>query len=132
MQLDFDPAKPIYLQIVNEIKRAIARGELPPGAKVPSQRELAQQTNVNPNTVQRAYQEMERIQLVETLRGQGTFVRRDPEILERIRGEMAQDALQQFIHEMSALGFGPDEIRSLVNRALRPDAGGDGDVQQQR
>ncbi|MDI6907247.1 MAG: GntR family transcriptional regulator [Thermoanaerobacterales bacterium] len=128
MRLDFDLTKPIYLQIVDEIKRAVARGELAPGDRIPSLRELAQQARVNPNTVQRAFQEMERSGLTETLRGQGTFIRGDPGLVERMRNEMAGEALEAFVKEMSALGFGPDEIRRLVEDALadkteRGDAG---------
>ena len=57
MNLNFDLAKPIYLQIIDEIKRAIARGEILPGDRIPSIREMAEQIKVNPNTVQRAYNE---------------------------------------------------------------------------
>ncbi|MBO8169199.1 MAG: GntR family transcriptional regulator [Thermoanaerobacteraceae bacterium] len=114
MQLNFDLRKPIYLQIVDEFKRSIARGELKPGDKIPSQRELAQKVKVNPNTVQKAYQEMERIKLVETLRGQGTFIRKDESVLKNIRDEMAREALRTFLQEMKALGFVPQDILALV------------------
>jgi GntR family transcriptional regulator len=56
LNVNFDLDKPIYLQIIDEIKRSIVRGELALGEKIPSQRELAQQIKVNPNTVQKAYQ----------------------------------------------------------------------------
>lgn len=118
MRLDFDLTKPIYLQIVDEIKRAVARGELGPGDRIPSLRELAQQARVNPNTVQRAFQEMERSGLTETLRGQGTFIRGDPGLVERVRGEMAREALDVFLTEMTALGFTPDQTRQMVEAAL--------------
>ena len=65
-------------------------------------------SQVNPNTVQRAYQEMEREGLTETLRGQGTFIRNDPALLQNIRTEMAQAAIRQFIEEMRELGIAPD------------------------
>jgi Predicted transcriptional regulators len=114
MNLNFDLAKPIYLQIVDEIKRAIARDELQAGARLPSIREMAEQIKVNPNTVQRAYQEMERLQLTETARGQGVFVRNNPSLLLNIRDDMAQEALQNFLGEMKALGYKPSEILTLV------------------
>lgn len=118
MKLNFDLAKPIYLQIVDEIKRAIARGELKPGARIPSIRETAEQTKVNPNTVQRAYQEMERMQLVETLRGQGVYIRNDTNLLTRIKEEMAREALEIFIGEMTALGYKRDQILAMVTKAV--------------
>ena len=73
MQLNFDSSRPIYLQMVDEVKKALVRGELSPGDKIPSLKERAQMSKVNPNTVQRAYQEMERERLTETLRGARYF-----------------------------------------------------------
>ncbi len=118
MELNFDLAKPIYLQIVDEIKRAIARGELKPGSRIPSIRETAEQIKVNPNTVQRAYQEMERMQLTETLRGQGVYIRNDHHLLTQIKEEMAREALEIFIGEIAALGYNPTEILAMVAKAL--------------
>lgn len=119
LRLDFASTRPIYLQIVDEVKRAIARGELRPGDRIPSQRELAVQARVNPNTVQRAYREMELLKMTETVRGEGTFVAQNPELLRSLRSEMAQEALQRFLHELRALGFEGSEIRALVDQALK-------------
>ncbi|HZG58404.1 GntR family transcriptional regulator [Paenibacillus sp.] len=118
MQLNFNSSKPIYLQMVDEVKKALARGELTPGDKIPSHKERAQMSQVNPNTVQRAYQEMEREGLTETLRGQGTFIRNDPALLQRIRSEMAREAVEQFIDEMRGLGIEPEETERLLRLRL--------------
>ncbi len=118
MQLNFNSPKPIYMQMVDEVKRALVRGELSPGDKIPSHKERAQMSQVNPNTVQRAYQEMEREGLTETLRGQGTFIRHDPEMLMRIRSEMAHAAVQQFIEEMRGLGIDAEETERLLRKQL--------------
>lgn len=118
MQLNFNSSKPIYLQMVDEVKKALARGELKPGDKIPSLKERAQMSQVNPNTVQRAYQEMEREGLTETLRGQGTFIRNDPALLQRIRSEMAYAAMQQFIEEMRGLGIEPEEMERMLRDQL--------------
>ncbi|WP_309122036.1 GntR family transcriptional regulator [Paenibacillus sp.] len=118
MQLNFNSPKPIYLQMVDEVKKALARGELSPGDKIPSHKEQAQMSQVNPNTVQRAYQEMEREGLTETLRGQGTFIRNDPALLARIRSEMAAQAVQHFIDEMRGLGIEPNETERLLRERL--------------
>ncbi|MBB3111077.1 GntR family transcriptional regulator [Paenibacillus phyllosphaerae] len=118
MQLDFNSPKPIYSQMVDEVKKALARGELSPGDKIPSHKEQAQISKVNPNTVQRAYQEMEREGLTETLRGQGTFIRKDPALLVHIRSEMAQAAVRQFIEEMQGLGIEPEETERMLRRHL--------------
>lgn len=117
--MEFDLSRPIYQQIIDEIKRAVARGELKPGDKLPSHREMAEQAKVNPNTIQRAYREMEQADLVTTLKGQGTFITDNVKLLSEIRYEMAEQALSLFITEMRALGFQDDEISSLVADALR-------------
>src|SRR5690606_41321312 len=69
-----------------------SRGELRPGDRLPSQRDLALQARVNPNTVQRAYREMELLNMTETVRGEGTFVAQNPELIRSLRAEMAQEA----------------------------------------
>ncbi|MFC4775502.1 GntR family transcriptional regulator [Paenibacillus sp. GCM10023252] len=118
MQLNFNSPKPIYVQMVDEVKRALARGELLPGSKIPSHKERAQLSQVNPNTVQRAYQEMEREGLTETLRGQGTFIKNDSAMLLRIRSEMAEAAVLQFIEEMVGLGIEPEEVVTMLKSQL--------------
>lgn len=115
--MDLHSPRPIYVQIIDEIKRAVARRQLQPGDRLPSQRDVAQMARVNPNTVQRAFREMEVMGLVETVRGQGTFIRNDPALLEQVRGEMAQAAVSGFVREMAALGFGLQEAMAIVKEA---------------
>nr|WP_236904934.1 GntR family transcriptional regulator [Clostridium formicaceticum] len=114
--LDFDHAKPIYLQIIDYIKKQIIRGDLKIGDKIPSQRELAQTLKVNPNTVQRAYREMENMHLTETIRGQGTFILEKKELLEALKTEMAETLLKNFIIEMKSLGYENKEVVALVEK----------------
>jgi GntR family transcriptional regulator len=117
--MKFDLSKPIYQQIIDEIKRAVARGELKPGDKLPSHREMSQQVKVNPNTIQRAYREMEQLDLVTTLKGQGTFICDNVKLLGQIRYEMAEKALSVFVTEMKSLGFQGEEIFDLVAGTLK-------------
>lgn len=116
--MQFDNSRPIYLQIIESIKKQLARGELQPGQKLPSQREMAAELQVNPNTVQRAYREMETMGLLETLRGQGTFISNRHGLLPEIKAELAGGILNRFIVEMRSLGLSTVEIRNLVNQAL--------------
>ncbi len=118
-RVDFDSPRPIYLQIVDEVKRAVARQALRPGDRIPSQRDLAQTLRVNPNTVQRAFREMEALGLVETVRGEGTFVRNDPRLLQMLRTEMARAAVRDFVREVRALGMDEEEVVALVRAAFR-------------
>ncbi len=118
MQIRFDPSIPIYLQIIDEIKRLVATGGLVSGDKLPSQRDLATRLHVNPNTVQRAYREMELEGLVETLRGQGTFIRQDSDVVEGLREEILSNLVEDFISAMKALGCSKKNIVQLIEIRL--------------
>lgn len=119
MDIDFNAAYPIYEQVIEEIKKEIVRGELKAGAKLPSQRKLARKIDVNPNTVQRAYREMEQRGLVETKRGRGTFIRDDHQVMTEIKKEMAETAVVKFIEEMISLGFEKENILKKVETNLK-------------
>jgi GntR family transcriptional regulator len=114
MKIDFDASKPIYEQVIDGIKKQIARGEIKPGDKLPSQREMAKEIQVNPNTIQRAYREMELLDLVETKRGRGTFIKDDDKVIKQINEQMAHAAVQRFIDEMISIGFKKEEVISLL------------------
>ncbi len=106
----FDENRPIYLQIVEKVKRAIIRGDLKPGDRLPSVRELAIMLRVNPNTVQRAYQELEREGLTFTRRGQGNFVTQDPAVVEELREKMRRELVRRVIQEASEINMSVDEL----------------------
>ena len=74
VHLDYRDAKPIYIQIIENFQTQIAAGILQPGDKLPSVRELAAKLSINPNTIQRAYREMEQLGMIQTLPGKGCFV----------------------------------------------------------
>lgn len=122
--MDFDAARPIYLQIVELHKRALMTGELKTGDKILSQRNFAEQYKVNPNTVQRAYREMEASGLVETLRGQGTFVTVTKKQLRTMKNETADNALHSFICEMKTLGFTLATVLAKVQENWEKEANG--------
>lgn len=117
--MEFDHSRPIYEQIVEEFKKKLIRKDLKPGGKIPSQRELAQEMKVNPNTVQRAYREMEYEGMTETLRGKGTFIIEDDKMIRRFKKEMAEKALSGFVLEIEALGYTKEEIPSLVREYIQ-------------
>jgi len=117
--VNFDATQPIYRQIIDDFKKKMIRGELKHGDRIPSQREYAEMARVNPNTVQRAYREMEAMHMVETLRGQGTFVSIDQEMLARMKEEMAQSILNYFISEMNALGYQPSDLIRMLEEYMQ-------------
>jgi GntR family transcriptional regulator len=114
--VEFNASQPIYKQIINDYKKRLIRGELKPGDKIPSQREYAEKARVNPNTVQRAYREMESMNMVETVRGQGTFVCISSNRLDEIKMEMAVGLIDHFISEMESLGYSFEVMLTLLEQ----------------
>ncbi|GAA0136894.1 GntR family transcriptional regulator [Paenibacillus sp. YSY-4.3] len=122
MSIEFDNNLPIYLQIMDYIKREIVTGKLKAGDKIPSVRELAVELQINPNTVQRTFQELEREAIVETRRGLGRYVTSEESKIMMIKKEMAGDLLERFIHGMQELGFSSEDIASIVAEAVQDGA----------
>jgi GntR family transcriptional regulator len=114
IKMEFDTALPIYIQIIEGIKRQIASGERAPGSRVESVRELAQKMGVNPNTGQRAFAELEREGLMYTERTSGRYITADTERIARLRKELAGDMIMEFVERMLRSGFTDDEIIALV------------------
>ncbi len=109
-----DPTRPFYEQIVEQVRGALARGELGLESRMPSVRELAQTLKVNPNTVMRAYQDLERSGLLMTYRGQGTFTTNKQEPIVNIRRDLAAKAVAEFRQVMRQLGFTREQVLALV------------------
>ncbi|AMP32519.1 MULTISPECIES: GntR family transcriptional regulator [Bacillus] len=110
MENEFQSSKPIYLQIADRIYYRLVRSELSPGDKLPSVREMAVQMKVNPNTIQRTYSEMERLGIVETRRGQGTFIAERSDLKAELKDRLTKDVFKRFIQEMAELGLSPEEM----------------------
>ena len=109
--------RPIYAQLIEQIELMIVSGMYPPGAKLPSVRDLAADAAVNPNTMQRALAELEREQLVFSQRTAGRFVTEDSEMIQTIKQELAQQQLAQFFQAMAELGYARAEIVALVEQS---------------
>ncbi|MFD5017608.1 GntR family transcriptional regulator [Paenibacillus sp. NPDC058367] len=119
MTIEFDNNLPIYIQIMNYIKGEIVTGKLKPGDKILSVRELANELQINPNTVQRTFQELEREEIVETRRGMGRYVTSNEGTILTIKKEMAKDVLDRFIRGMQDLGFQGEDILAAVAKSIR-------------
>lgn len=123
--LKLDPTRPIYAQIVEGLTQLVARGELAPGEGLPSVRALAERLRVNPNTVQRAYRELEQVGVVESRPGQGTFVRPDAGALAEVRNRLAAEIVARAVRELGALGLSGTEIEAQLAHGLRMSRGKD-------
>ncbi len=115
MRFALDLSQPLYEQVLNQVRSSIAKGEIGLGDKIPSVRELAQALKINPNTVMRAYQELERDGLTETRRGQGTFITTSRDRVETIRKSLAEQAVDEFLDKMRSLGYNMRDIQTLLN-----------------
>jgi GntR family transcriptional regulator len=119
--LTVDPRSgvPIYLQIVEQIKRSIALGVLQAGEQLPTVKQLAIDLTVNPNTVARAYRDLEREQVIETSPGRGSFVRANGVAdSPKVAAEVAGDALDLALREAKSVGLGRERVRELFDAAL--------------
>ena len=107
------------MQIKEQVYRQIARGDLSPGDRLPSVREAAIHFSVNPNTVQRAFQELEREGVTETRRGQGSFVVEDPTLVERLRSRLAEESVRRCVEEMAYLQIDAEQATQIFGEAYR-------------
>ena len=119
MIFQFDTNSPIYLQIVESFKNSILSGELAPNSKVLPVRDLALQAGVNPNTMQKALAELERLNLVRTERTSGRFITDQNEQIEQMRKEAASAESQSFILRMEKLGYQKDSLLAVMEEALK-------------
>ena len=120
LHVDTSSRLPIYQQLVQQIREAIARGELKPEEGLPSVRQLSRELVVNPNTVARAYTELERAGLLVSRPGRGIYVARPRNELTRdARTRRLTEQLNNWLTEAVHLGYSADEVLVLVGRRVR-------------
>ena len=105
IQFRFDNERPIYLQLVEQLRVAIVSGAYAAGSRLPSVRELAVMAQVNPNTMQKALTELESDQLIFTERTNGKYVTNDQSLLEQIKTELAADLVHKYTGDMAKIGI---------------------------
>jgi GntR family transcriptional regulator len=120
INIDGRSSTPIYEQIINAIKEDILKGILMPGDKLPSVRELSLMVTANPNTVSRAYKELEREKVIETLRGKGTYVSKNykPK-MEEDKMEALKESLKKIIIEAHYVGLKKEDVLNIVNEIYK-------------
>ena len=114
MSWDFEPDRPIYMQLIEKIQLLILSGTYPAGSKLPSVRDLAKEAAVNPNTMQRALTQLEKDGLIITQRTSGRFVTEDQLIIKKARNKLAQEQIADFLGKMQKLGFEKEEILAII------------------
>ena len=115
----YDNNQPIYLQIMDRVRRKIVSGEWRAGDRVPPVRDLALEFGVNPNTMQRALQELESRGLLQAQRTAGRTVTADDTALQALRRRRAGTLAAEFLHQMQALGLTEAEIETLLRETAQ-------------
>jgi len=118
--LDFRSGQPIYIQIMDQIRRMVANGELKRGDQLPTVRQLAAELRVNWNTVARAYRLLDEAGLISTQRGRGTYIWETPseEIIHRLRKQGLEGLTHYFLAEAARQGFSPGEVDTIFEQQL--------------
>ena len=119
LQINFKSGKPVYLQVVDQIKTAAAAGTLQAGEALPSIRPLAEELRVNRNTIAKAYSELENQGVIETLPGKGCFVLPNNSPLKKdVRRKLLIEEIDQAIVQAHHLQVAPSEFVELVRERL--------------
>jgi GntR family transcriptional regulator len=127
IQLDFRSGQPIYLQLVEQIRRLIASGELKPGDQLPTVRQLATDLRINFNTVARAYRLLDEAGLISTQHGRGTYIWEAPseETTRQLRLQVLEELTARYLSETARLGFSYAEVSATVEQRIAEWKNGD-------
>ena len=115
MNFNFDNNIPIYIQLVEGLKKYIISGKIPIGSRLPSVRDLASVTKVNPNTMQKALTHLEELKLIYTERTNGKFVTNDKKLIEEFKNTYAKELLDEYFANMNTIGFDKAATIKYIN-----------------
>ena len=116
--LDYKDSRPIYEQVVDKLSDLMVRGVLAEGEQLPSVRTLAMELSINPNTIQRAYAELERLGYIYTVKGRGNFVA-DPDVIREKKKLELLDSLNGLAQKALSLGLTAEELTEAIAKACR-------------
>lgn len=116
MKFEFDNNIPIYIQLVEQLKIYIISGKIASGSRLPSVRDLALQSKVNPNTMQKALMELEELKLIYTERTNGKFVTEDKKLIDKYKNEYALSLSKKYFQDMDNIGYSNNETINYLKR----------------
>ena len=119
MEWNFKNGIPIYSQIMDEMTMRIASGAYAPGDKLPSVRDLAMEAGVNPNTMQKAMAELERLGLVYSERTSGRFITKEEKILEELHEKLAKKYFDELSEKLRKIGMSDADIKTAVSKWMK-------------
>lgn len=120
MNWNITAGRPVYVQLIEQLELAIVTGEYPPGGRIPAVRELAAEAGVNPNTMQRALQDLESRGLLQSQRTSGRIVSANQDTLHTLRVQRAEIYIADFLRQMYKLGYTQEETLDLLQKATFP------------
>lgn len=115
MTLTFSGDKPIYVQIIDIVLTRILNGEYPASSKIPTVRDLAAELQVNPNTLQRAFSELEKMQIINVQRTNGRFVTSNTQLIEELKEKQAFILTDTYLSDVKKLGYDKKDAIELIN-----------------
>ena len=119
-QVDFKSGKPVYLQLVDQVRYAAAAGALRAGDALPSIRPLAEELRVNRNTVAKAYAELESLGVIETMAGKGCFLKEsDSPLTKQVRHKLLAAKIDEAVVTAHQMQVGPQVLRELLDERIR-------------
>ena len=118
MAWEFKDNAPIYTQLIEKIKYKIISGEYKVGEKLPSVRELAAEATVNPNTMQRALAELEKMGLIYSVRTSGRYITEDTQMINEIKEVLAKEEIKEFLNKMQKIGIKKGEIVDSLKKVI--------------
>lgn len=121
--MKFNNRDPVYIQVIRHFKEQIATGIFESGQEIPSRRELANQLKINPNTVQRAYKEMEEQGLIFTEGNMPSRITKDEAVLKGVRKELIGEAVNQFVDSVKKIDVPLQEVLELIEKRYEAKGG---------
>ena len=122
--IDYKDRRPIYEQIVSSIEDLAVRGVLESDSQLPSVRQLAVELSINPNTIQRAYSQLEKTGVIYSVKGKGNFVAADPKRLREEKMEQIMQEMEKLLRQALALGVGRERMENWLHSLLEKEEGG--------
>ncbi len=116
--IDYKDRRPIYEQIVERLKELVLRGCLEPDSQLPSVRNLAIELSINPNTIQRAYSELERQGYIYSIKGKGNFIAINDRLVEQKQNEILE-AVSRLVDAAKGIGITEDQFVNRVNESYK-------------
>ena len=116
MKFTVNDREPVYIQIIRNIKQKIVTGEIQYGERLPSRREMAVTINVNPNTVQKAYKEMEEMGIINTIKNNQSTITDDDNLIKQIRDDLINEATEIFLEQMKAINVPMEEVKEIISK----------------